>query len=140
MQLERVAGGLTPRRISTGHRDHPHAELRRNRTGFYTLMVYLTTVDESTPCFSISPEAADDALLPAPEQVARRGFHDIHGPAGTAVLFNLSAVHRASGHARTASHSTRERKSLQLYYAHRQYRPGDRGKHHTFLGVSSKQA
>ena len=33
-----------------------------------------------------------------------------------------------------------ERKSLQLYYAHRQYRPGDRGKHHTFLRVSSKQA
>ena len=52
---------------------------------------------------------------------------DVHGPAGTAVLFNLSVLHRASGCARTASHSTKERKSLQLYYAHREYQPGDRG-------------
>ena len=109
------------------HRDHPHAERRRHRTGYFTLMLYLSDVDEHTPCFSISPEASDDKLLPAPQQLAARGFQDLQGPAGTAILFNLSVLHRASGHARTVARSTKERKSLQLYYTHRHYQAGDRG-------------
>ena len=91
------------------HRDHPHAERRRHRTGYFTLMLYLSDVDEHTPCFSISPEASDDKLLPAPQQLAARGFQDLQGPAGTAILFNLSVLHRASGHARTVARSTKER-------------------------------
>jgi hypothetical protein len=113
-------------------RDHPHADRRQYRTGYYTLMLYLSDVDERTPCFSISPEGAGDDLLPAPQQLAERGFHDLHGPAGTAVLFNLSVLHRASGHARTVARSTHERKSLQLYYTHRVYQEGDRGTPHSW--------
>lgn len=109
------------------HRDHPHADLRRHRTGYYTLMLYLSDVDETTPCFSISPEGSADDILPGPQQLAERGFQDMHGPAGTAILFNLSVLHRASGHAHSVARSTNERKSLQLYYTHRRYQEGDRG-------------
>ena len=46
-------------------------------------------------------------------KVATRGGVDIHGPAGTVVLLNLSLLHTA-----TARVTMAERKTVQTYYGH----------------------
>ena len=74
-------------------------------------MVYLTDVDESTHCFSISPEAAEAPILDKEAQLQRGGIIDLHGPAGTVVLFNLSVLHTA-----TIRPTQQERKTAQIYY------------------------
>jgi hypothetical protein len=55
------------------HRDHPHAERRRHRCGYFVLMLYLTDVNDESPCLSVSPESAQEPALPAPEQLRRVG-------------------------------------------------------------------
>ena len=86
-------------------------------------MLYLSDVDHDSPCFSISPEAETDPVLPIPEQqLARGGIVNLEGPAGTAAMFNLSVLHAA-----TVRPCTRERKSVQVYYGHRVFAPGDKG-------------
>ena len=67
-----------------------------------------------THCFSISPEAIDDPILGQEAQLARGGIVDLHGPAGSIILFNLSVLHTA-----TLRPSERERKSVQIYYGPR---------------------
>ena len=72
-----------------------------------------------THAFGVSPEPCEGEQLPSEpsstggEQVAARGGLDMHGPAGTVVLLNLSLLHTA-----TTRVTTRERKSLQTYYGH----------------------
>lgn len=83
---------------------------------------YLSDVDKNSPCWSISPEASDEPVLPTAEQLARGGVYDLEGPAGTAAFFNLSALHAA-----TVRPCTRGRKSVQVYYGHREYQSGDKG-------------
>eukprot|EP01048_Picozoa_sp_COSAG05_P001546 COSAG05_NODE_52_length_23775_cov_49.471110_21_plen_403_part_00 len=110
------------------HRDHPHAERRRHRCGYYVLMLYLSDVTEESPCLTVSPEAANEPALAAPFQLQKRGKIDVQGRAGTAILMNLSVLHRASAYSCPRGRlATVGRKSLQLYYAHRTYRAGDRG-------------
>ena len=96
------------------HRDHAHWPEHPLRIDHMQLMVYLTDVDETTHCFSLSPESADDDHHPEEEaQLARGGIVDIHGPAGTGVLFNVSVLHTA-----TTRPTTAERKTVQVYYGH----------------------
>ncbi|MCJ8332598.1 MAG: phytanoyl-CoA dioxygenase family protein [Lentisphaeria bacterium] len=95
------------------HRDRPHWLEHPLRIDYMQLMVYLTDVDESTHCFAISPEAFDDEILEIEDQLEKRGEVDIHGPAGSLVLFNMSHVHRA--HQRVTK---KERHTLQIYYGH----------------------
>ncbi|MBI4553303.1 MAG: hypothetical protein HY710_13655, partial [Candidatus Latescibacteria bacterium] len=64
--------------------------------------------------FSISPESIHDTILEPAEQLVRAGSIDLHGPAGTAILFNLSVLHTA-----TVRPTQHERKTLQVYYGHR---------------------
>ena len=92
------------------HRDTPHALHRPHRCGFVHLMLYLSDVDSSSPCWSISPESSDEPVLSTEEQLQRGGVYDLHGPAGTAAFFNLSALHAA-----TVRPCTRGRKSVQAY-------------------------
>ena len=97
------------------HRDKPHWPEHPMRMDYIQLMVYLTDVDDSTHCISFSPESADDPILEDKEaQLARGGVYDLHGPAGTCALFNVSVLHTA-----TTRSTLSERKTAQIYYGHR---------------------
>ncbi|HCL28699.1 MAG TPA: hypothetical protein DIC52_09715 [Candidatus Latescibacteria bacterium] len=95
------------------HRDMGHEP--NHPLGIYGLSVvyYLTNVDESTHCFSVVPEASvvkrsDD--LPVCDGGSGR---DLLGAAGTAVLFNGGSCH--AGRLRK---TTRERRTVHVYYGH----------------------
>jgi hypothetical protein len=97
------------------HRDRPHWRDHPLRMDYIQMMLYLTDVDDTTACFSISPESVDDPILEDREaQLKRGGRVDIHGPCGTVCLFNASVLHTA-----TARPTAKERKSVQIYYGHR---------------------
>ena len=96
------------------HRDRPHWQQHPLRTQYIHALVYLADVDATTHCFSLSPEAADAPILDQEDQLARGGIVDLHGPAGTVVLFNLSVLHAA-----TIRPTQQERKSVQIYYGRR---------------------
>ena len=99
------------------HRDRPHWPEHPLRMDYIQLMLYLADVDETTHCFSISPESIDDPMLDTEEQLQRAGGRDLHGPAGSAILFNVSAAHTA-----TTRPTRHERKTVQIYYGHRDRR------------------
>ena len=97
------------------HRDRGYWMEHPLRMDYMQLLVYLTDVNESTHCFSISRESIDEApLRDAAEQLERGGVQDIHGPAGTCVLFNVALLHTA-----TTRRTESLRKTVQIYYGHR---------------------
>ncbi len=97
------------------HRDRPHWPEHPLKMDYIQSMVYLTEVDESTHCFSISPEPIDQQVIEDKEaQIAERGIVDILGRAGTVCLFNVAVLHTA-----TTRHTEAERKTVQTYYGHR---------------------
>ena len=96
------------------HRDRPHWESHPLRMDYMQLMLYLTDVDESTHCFSISPESVNHPILDSEAQLEKDGCVDFHGHAGTVVLFNVSLLHTA-----TVRTTQKERKTVQAYYGHR---------------------
>ena len=96
------------------HRDQPHWTGHPLRMDYIQFMLYLTDVDETTHCFSISPESVDEPILERQAQLDRHGSMDIHGPAGTVCLFNVSVLHTATTRA-----TQQERRSVQIYYGHR---------------------
>ncbi|MBT5876702.1 MAG: hypothetical protein HOH43_24975 [Candidatus Latescibacteria bacterium] len=100
--------------VQKWHRDAPHALSHPLRAGWIHLLIYLSDVDDNTHCFSISPEACDDPILDQDAQLAQKGAVDIHGAAGTAVLFNLSVLHTAN-----VRQTDFERKTVQTYYGPR---------------------
>jgi hypothetical protein len=85
------------------------------RIGYVQLMVYLTDVSAATHSFSVSPEPVGEEILDRDAQLERCGVSDLHGCAGTAILFNVSRLHTV-----TVRHTRFERKSVQIYYGHRQ--------------------
>jgi ectoine hydroxylase-related dioxygenase (phytanoyl-CoA dioxygenase family) len=93
------------------HRDRRHDSARPLRMPYIQLMLYLTDVDASTHCFSLSPESTDDPVLDKEAQLARAGVVDLHGAAGTAILFNIAVLHTA-----TVRPTECERKTVQVYY------------------------
>jgi len=78
------------------HPDRPHWENHPLRMDYMQLMLYLTDVDDSTHCFSISPESMNNVILDRESQLKRAGSVDFHGPAGTVVLFNIALLHTAT--------------------------------------------
>jgi hypothetical protein len=101
------------------HRDKPHWPEHPLRMDYIQAMVYLSDVDEGTHCFSLSPEAIDDPVLKDnAAQIDRGGVYDLHGPAGTVALFNVSVLHTA-----TTRPTAAERKTVQTYYGHRDHEP-----------------
>ena len=97
------------------HRDRGHYPEHPLRMDYIQLMLYLTDVDETTHCFSLSPESVDEPIFEeAGKQLERGGCFDVHGPAGTVCLFNVAVLHRA-----TVRKTDKERKSIQVYYGHR---------------------
>jgi hypothetical protein len=93
------------------HRDRGHSDEHPLRVDYMQLMVYLTDVHEGTHCFSISPESVDEEVLDTDAQLERGGIVDIHGPAGTGLLFNVAVLHTA-----TTRPTQAERKTAQVYY------------------------
>jgi hypothetical protein len=83
------------------------------RMGLVAALVYLADVSEATHSFSISPEAADDEILSKEDRVARSGVRELHGRAGTVVLFNVSVLHTV-----TVRPTKLERKTAQIGYGH----------------------
>lgn len=112
----RWMGPYTGQFHQSWHRDKPHWPEHPLRMDYIQLMVYLSDVNENTHCFSISPEALDQPILKEKDaQLARGGVYDLHGPAGTCALFNVSVLHTA-----TTRPTQAIRKTVQIYYGHRQ--------------------
>ena len=101
------------------HRDRPHWHEHPLRMDYIQLMVYLSDVDEGTHCFSLSPESIDQEVQQDQgEQIARGGEYHLHGPAGTCALFNVAVLHTP-----TTRSTTAERRTVQIYYGHRDRAP-----------------
>ena len=56
------------------HRDRPHWQQHPLRTQYIHALVYLADVDETTHCFSLSPEAADAPILDQEDQARPRRY------------------------------------------------------------------
>jgi hypothetical protein len=86
---------------------------------YFQLMVYLADVTDDTHSFAVSPQPVGTPLLDGEgeldhaAQLARGGLHNLNGPAGTALLFNIDRLHTVC-----VRQTTAERKSLQAYYGH----------------------
>ena len=100
------------------HRDRAHWLAHPLRIDYLQLVVYLTDVDRDTHCFSMSPEANDQPILAEANEQLRRGVYDLHGPAGTCALCNAAILHTA-----TTRPTEVERKTVQIYYGHRDRAP-----------------
>lgn len=101
------------------HRDKPHWPEHPLRMDYIQLIVYFEDVDAGTHCFSLSPESLDQEVLKDNQaQLARGGVYDLHGPAGTAALFNVAVLHTA-----TTRPTRAVRKTAQIYYGHRDRAP-----------------
>ena len=99
------------------HRDRPHRLDHPLRLDYVQMIVYLSDVDETTHCLSVSPEAIGDPILDTKRQLARGGRVAIVGRRGSAAFFNASILHTA-----TTRPTQTPRKSVQIYYG-RQDRP-----------------
>jgi ectoine hydroxylase-related dioxygenase (phytanoyl-CoA dioxygenase family) len=97
------------------HRDKPHWDEHPLRMDYMQLMVLLSDTDETTHCFSISPESIHEPVIEEHEaQFERNGQYDFHAAAGTCILFNPSLLHTA-----TTRPTKAVRKTVQIYYGHR---------------------
>ncbi len=77
------------------------------------MIAYLTDVDETTHCFTISPEPAHGPILEQDAHLQRGGTTYLHGKAGTAIQFNSATVHGL-----TRRKTDNQRRILQMYYGH----------------------
>jgi len=101
------------------HRDRPHWPEHPLRMDYIQQMLYLSDVEPDTHCFSLSPEGIEQPILTDnDEQMTRGGCVDIHGKAGTVCLFNVAVLHTA-----TTRPTSAERKTMQIYYGHRDRAP-----------------
>ncbi len=95
------------------HRDVAHLQDHPYAIRNLSLIYYLTDVDASTHCFIVVPE---DVVGKRKDPTDRDGIGavDLHGSAGTAILFNAGSVHDARQRV-----TTRERRTIHIYYGHR---------------------
>lgn len=101
------------------HRDRGYWYEHPLRLDYLQLIVYLSDVDETTHCFSISTEnVADEPLKSSVDQLRRSAPTHLQGPAGTCALFNVALFHTA-----TTRPTQSERKTVQIYYGHQDRAP-----------------
>jgi hypothetical protein len=105
-------------RPTAWHRDTPHWDEHLLKLNYPQVICYLTDVDESTHCFSVSPEPAGGEILAQSEQVEKRGTVHFYGKAGTAIFF-----HSATVHGLTTRKTENQRRILQIYYGHHSQPP-----------------
>lgn len=78
------------------------------------MIYYLNDVDETTHCFSISPEPARGEILTDKAAHLRRGgVLNFYGRAGSAILFNCATLHGV-----TLRRTDRVRRTIQVYYGY----------------------
>jgi hypothetical protein len=100
--------------VPTGwHRDRPYWREHPLHLDYPQMIYYLNDVDESTHCFSISPEPADGELLDTEAHLERGGAFHFYGRAGSAILFNCATLHGV-----TLRRTERVRRTIQVYYGH----------------------
>lgn len=95
------------------HRDRRHWLDHPLHLDYPQVIYYLNDVDETTHCFTISPEPADGEILDPAEQVEQRGIVHFYGRAGSAILFNCATLHGV-----TLRKTQRVRRTIQVYYGH----------------------
>jgi hypothetical protein len=96
------------------HRDRDYWREHPLHLDYPQVIYYLTDVDETTHCFSISPEAAEGEILnDKTKHLERGGILNFYGKAGTAILFNAATVHGV-----TSRKTNKIRRTVQIYYGH----------------------
>ena len=95
------------------HRDCTYWHEHPLRLDYPQIIYYLTDVDESTHCFSISPEPAAEETLEPKDHLERGGILDFHGKAGSGILFNAATLHGV-----TLRETNKVRRTIQVYYGH----------------------
>ncbi len=95
------------------HRDRNYWDEHPLRLDYPQIIYYLTDVDETTHCFSISPEPAAGPTLPPQEHLERGGILDFHGTAGSGILFNAATLHGV-----TLRETNKVRRTIQVYFGH----------------------
>ncbi len=95
------------------HRDRAYWEEHPLHLDYPQIIYYLTDVDATTHCFSISPEPADGEILEPAAHLQRGGIYDFHGSAGTGILFNAATLHGV-----TLRATDKARRTIQVYYGH----------------------
>lgn len=110
----RHRGGEAAPRDTDWHRDRPYWPEHPLRLDYPQVITYLNDVDETTHCFSLSPEPVRGEILPDKEAHLRRGgvLH-FYGRAGSAILFNCATLHGV-----TLRKTERVRRTIQVYYGH----------------------
>jgi hypothetical protein len=95
------------------HRDRGHWMEHPLHLDYPQIIYYLTDVDETTHCFTISPEPADGEVLDTEAQLRRGGTVYFYGKAGSAILFNAATLHGL-----TTRKTEHYRRIVQVYYGH----------------------
>ena len=96
------------------HRDRDYWREHPLHLDYPQVIYYLTDVDETTHCFSISPEPADGEILNnRNDHLERGGILNFYGKAGSAILFNAATVHGV-----TLRETRKTRRTVQVYYGH----------------------
>lgn len=96
------------------HRDRDYWRDHPLHLDYPQVIYYLTDVDESTHCFSISPEpAAGEIINDKSAHIERGGILNFYGKAGSAILFNAATVHGV-----TLRQTNKVRRTIQVYYGH----------------------
>ena len=101
------------RDVKGWHRDLTRDFDRRREIDAISLIYYLTDVTEADLCFSIVPESHNRLVDLRPEEVASGMEFDVAGPAGTALVFHARCIHAGK-----LKPTSRQRRTLHLYYAH----------------------
>ncbi|MEM7029726.1 MAG: phytanoyl-CoA dioxygenase family protein [Chloroflexota bacterium] len=104
-----------PNAVETNwHRDTKHWFEHNLNLDYPQVIYYLTDVDKTTHCFTVSPErAGGSVLMDAEAQLTQSGLFHFYGKAGTAILFNSAILHGV-----TLRKTGKIRRTIQLYYGH----------------------
>ena len=94
------------------HRDTEHWPEHPLAIRTLSLVYYLTDVDSESHCLAVMPEAVEAKRVESPPPDPAQGV-ELHGKAGTAILFNAG-----SGHAGVVKRTPRERRTIHVYYGH----------------------
>jgi len=95
------------------HRDRGYWPEHPLHLDYPQLIYYLNDVDETTHCFTISPEPAGGEVLDKADHLERGGVLHFYGQAGSAILFNCATYHGV-----TLRRTEKVRRTIQVYYGH----------------------
>jgi len=98
---------------ATWHRDTAHLPDHPLVLRNISAVFYLTNVDEGTHCFAVVPEDVEAKRKLPTDHDAVCG-RELHGRAGTVILFNAGSCH-----AGVVKASARDRRTVHVYYGHR---------------------